>query len=243
MFQSVPHMLFSTIKQYPDNIALRFKRNGEIKQLTYQQFGERIQNLTHGLDDIGLKARDKIAILSNNRPEWTISDFAVFCLRGIMIPIYQTLPANQIAYILKNSNTRAIFVENKAQYQKIISIKNQLPKLEFIFSFDELPDAGDDVKYFKQLMIQGEKHRQSQPDFFEKSIQAIQPQDICSIVYTSGTTGDPKGVMLHHHGFLTDIINAEAVLNLNSDDIFLSFLPLSHLYERLAGHWCPMYRG
>ena len=92
-------------------------------------------------------------------------------------------------------------------------------------------------------MEKGSIHRQAHSDLFDQSLDGIQSQEICTLVYTSGTTGEPKGVMLHHNGFVKDIVNSEAVLSLYSDDVFLSFLPLSHLYERLAGHWCPMYRG
>jgi len=243
MFQSVPHLLFQTIQQYPEKIALRYKRQGQMTEYTYQQFGDSIKNLVNGLAHKGIKPGDKIAILSNNRPEWTMCDFAGFCLRGIVIPIYQTLPPNQIAYILNDSQARAIFVEDQSQFDKITQIKDQVSSLEFILSFENIIDAAGKVETVEQLLEHGKTFQQQHPNYFEKSMNSIQPKDICSIVYTSGTTGEPKGVMLHHFGFLTDIINAESVLNLLPDDVFLSFLPLSHLYERLAGHWCPIYRG
>ena len=243
MFQSVPAMLFKTIEQHGKKDALRYRKDGQLTRYTYQHFGDQIRYLTHGLASVGLKSGDKIAILSNNRPEWTISDFAIFSLRCIVVPIYQTLPSNQIHYILNDCEARAIFVEDQSQYDKIAAIKDDLPALEFIFSFEELANLEKDALHFDQLMIKGEKHRQVDPEFFDESLDEIDPTDICSIVYTSGTTGNPKGVMLHHKGFITDIINSEARLNLYPEDVFLSFLPLSHLYERLAGHWCPMYRG
>ncbi|MBD3288308.1 AMP-binding protein [candidate division KSB1 bacterium] len=243
MFQSVPHMLFQTIEHHGKKDALRYRKNGQLIRYTYDHFGDQIRYLTHGLASAGLKSGDKIAILSNNRPEWTISDFATFALRAIVVPIYQTLPANQIRFILNDCGARAIFVEDQSQFDKIISIKNELPKLKFVFAFDDLESDEQQVIYFDQLILKGEKHRQVDPDFFDETLDEIDPEDICSIVYTSGTTGNPKGVMLHHKGFITDIINSEARLNLFPEDVFLSFLPLSHLYERLAGHWCPMYRG
>ncbi|MBD3225342.1 MAG: AMP-binding protein [Caldithrix sp.] len=243
MFKSVIHMLFETIDQYRHRDALRFKRDGRIQAYSYEQFGQMISKLAHGLSALGLQKNDKIAILSNNRPEWTISDFAVFGMQGVVVPIYQTLPASQIAYILNDSESRGIFVENEVQYAKVQEIKEKVPSLEFIIMYDQ--DTSDDqrVHGWDSVLEKGQEHLQSHPNFLHESMAAINPEDVCSFVYTSGTTGDPKGVMLHHKGFVTDIVNAEAVLNLKETDVFLSFLPLSHLYERLAGHWCPMYRG
>ena len=243
MFQSMTHMLFNSIEKFPDKDALRFRRAGKLRQYTYREFGEMIQALTHGLAAMGLKAGDKIAILSNNRPEWTIADFAGLSLRCVVVPIYQTLPPNQIAYILKDSETRAIFVEDETQYEKIVQIRKKAPRLKFVFSFQEISGADGQVHSFDELIAMGKEHQGRHLNFFQESIDKIEPKEICSMVYTSGTTGDPKGVMLHHHGFITDIINADAVLNIVADDVFLSFLPLSHLYERVAGHWTPMYKG
>jgi long-chain acyl-CoA synthetase len=243
MFQSITHMLLDSIEKFPDKDALRFRRAGTLRHYTYREFGELIQALTHGLAAMGLKAGDKIAILSNNRPEWTIADFAGLSLRCVIVPIYQTLPPNQIAYILKDSETRAIFVEDETQYEKIVQIRKKAPKLKFVCSFQEIGGAEGQVHSFDQLIAMGKEHQGRHPSFFQESIDKIEPKEICSMVYTSGTTGDPKGVMLHHHGFITDIINADAVLNIIADDVFLSFLPLSHLYERVAGHWTPMYKG
>lgn len=243
MFQSVPHLLFNTIENYPKNDALRIRRNDEIQVTTYEQFGEQIEHIFCALHKTGLQAGDKIAILSNNMPEWTITDFATLSLGGIVVPLYQTLPPNQIAYILKDSGARAIFVQDKMQLDKIEQIQNELPNLEFVFLFAEENDRPKDVQTFSDLLKIGSKYRTQNPDLFRNSLDRIDAHDTCSLVYTSGTTGEPKGVMLNHKGFIEDIISSEAVLNLVPEDIFLSFLPLSHLYERLAGHWCAMYRG
>ncbi len=239
MFQSVLHIVFNTIKDYPEKPVFRYFREHKWRDITYRELGDRIRWLTHGLMHRGLKAGDRIAILSNNLPEWAISDFAVFGLRGVVVPIYPTLPPNQIAYILNDAGVKAIFVEDVLQYDKINSIRDQVPDLKMIFSYESISGIPD----FNRLTEEGKDHREKNPDAFEKSMDKIDPEETCSLVYTSGTTGEPKGVMLCHRGFVTDIVNSEEVLKLRSDDIFLSFLPLSHLYERLAGHWCPIYRG
>lgn len=243
MFKSIPHLLFSTIEKYPDNIVFHYYRNGQIGTMTYAELGEQVKNLTHGLMDLGLTKGDRLAILSYNRPEWAITDFSTFCLQGVVVPVYQTLPANQIEYILNDCQARAIVVENDLQYQKILEIKKNLSNLEFIITIEDLSDTKSDVTPLSELMERGKRHRQAHSGLFDQNLNTIQSREICTFVYTSGTTGEPKGVMLHHDGFIKDIVNSEAVLNLYPDDVFLSFLPLSHLYERLAGHWCPMYRG
>jgi len=243
MFKSIPHLLFTTIEKFPTNVVFHYYRDDQIQKMTYAELGEQIKNLTHGLMDLGLKKGDRLAILSYNRPEWAITDFSGFCLQTVVVPIYQTLPPNQIEYILNDARARAIVVENDLQYQKIMEIKKNLPNLEFIITIDDLPDPKSAVPRLSGLMEKGSKHRESHSVLFDQSLEGIYSREICTLVYTSGTTGEPKGVMLHHDGFIKDIINSEAVLSLYPDDVFLSFLPLSHLYERLAGHWCPMYRG
>jgi len=243
MPRTVPDLLFNTIEKFPENIALKIKRGDAYQTFTYKEFGEHIKLISSALASLGLKAGDKIAILSNNRPEWPISDFAIFCLGAVTVPIYQTLPPNQIEYILKDADALAIIVENQEQYDKIAEIDTALPNLEHVFTFEAVVSKIREVKAFADLLELGKVHAAGHPEFFKESLAGINPENICSMVYTSGTTGEPKGVMLHHRGFVHDIIHSEARLNLRSTDTFLSFLPLSHLYERLAGHWCPMYVG
>jgi len=243
MPRTVPEILFNTIKKFPENIALKIKRGETYQTYTYRELGEQVEVMTNALASLGLRPGDKVAILSNNRPEWPISDFSIFCLGAITVPVYQTLPPNQIEYILKDADTRAIFVENQEQFDKIAEIDTALPNLKHIFTFESVVSESREVQTFSDLLETGKKFAEAQPQFFKESLAKIKPKNICSMVYTSGTTGDPKGVMLHHSGFVHDIIHSEARLNLHSTDTFLSFLPLSHLYERLAGHWCPMYVG
>ena len=239
MHQSVLHLIFETVKKYPDKPVFRYFREHDWHEITYRQMKDQIKYLAVALLEQGLSAGDPVAILSNNLPEWPITDFAVFAMRGVVVPIYPTLPPNQIAYILKDAGVKAIFVENALQYDKINSIREQVPSLRKIFSYEPLSG----VTRFQTLIEQGSALFEQKEAEFNQSVAAIDPEETCSLVYTSGTTGEPKGVMLCHRGFVKDIVNAESVLGLREDDVFLSFLPLSHLYERLAGHWCAMYKG
>ena len=241
MNKTVLHLIWNSINAYPDKPAFLYKKDGKYQALTYREVGETITNLTHGLVSRGVKPGDRLAILSYNRPEWPICDFAAFSLRGVSVPIYHTLPTAQVRYILRDSGARVVFVENELQLNKIREIKKDCPDLEFIILFNG--PASDQTIAWNQILQEGAAHRQKHPDFYRNSLESINPKETCSIVYTSGTTGNPKGVMLHHHGFVLDVVKSESVFCLYPEDVFLSFLPLSHLYERLGGHWCPLYRG
>lgn len=243
MFQSMVHLLQNSIENFPDKNALLYKKNGEYAGITYRELGERIEKLAHGLAARGLKPGERIAILSNNRPEWPICDFAIFSIRGIVVPVYHTLPEGQIADILKHAGVRAIFVEDQTQFDKVQRIFDHCQTLEFIFPITPIGKTATTITSFQQLLTEGQTRQREHPGFFQESVDAINPKETCSMVYTSGTTGEPKGVMLHHRGFVLDVVNSESVFGLNPDDVFLSFLPLSHLYERLGGHWCPLYKG
>ncbi|NOY22877.1 MAG: long-chain fatty acid--CoA ligase [Acidobacteria bacterium] len=243
IFQSVPHILMDTIATYPDRNAFLFRRGGRIVSMSYREFGDLVEDLAHGLAAIGLKRHDRVAILSENRVEWAIVDLAVMSIGGIVVPVYQTLSPDQIAYILMDSGVRVIFVENRYHYEKLMQIQEQLPNLKTILTFEPIRNVNGPTTVFKRILRLGDKHRAARPGWFKRTLNKINRDDVCSIVYTSGTTGDPKGVRLRHSGFIENIVNTETALPLKYDDIFLSFLPLSHLYERVAGHWTPMYRG
>lgn len=243
MEKSVVHLLWNSIGRFPEKDALRYKSGGDYRGITYRELGDAIERLTHGMAAVGLQPGDRIAILSYNRPEWPMADFAIFCLRGITVPVYHTLPPGQIAYILKDAGVRAIFVEDAIQYRKIQEIRAGCPALEYLFPMSGEVPRDEKTISFQRLLEIGAAHQRENPDFCREQIGAIQPMDICSIVYTSGTVGEPKGVMLHHKGFVTDIESSISVFGLYPEDVFLSFLPLSHLYERVGGHWCPLSRG
>lgn len=243
MFQSIVHMLLKSVNEYGDRTALLSRRGGDYERMSYRDLGRQVEDLTHGLAALGLRPGDPVAILSANRPEWPIADFAILALRALSIPIHTSLPSNQIGFVLRDSAAKAIFVENRTLYDKVVEARAACPGLNHILCFDACENDGRALPSFNSLLELGRDHRKRDPDFFRRTVDAIEPSATCSLVYTSGTTGESKGVMLHHRGFLHTIIQAETIFRLRSDDVFLSFLPLSHLLERVAGHWCPLYRG
>lgn len=243
MFNSIPEMLFKSIEKNPSKDIFRFKKDGEIQNIKYSEFGLLVERLTSALIESGIKPDDKIAILADSSYKWAGVDFAILAARGVCVPLYPTLTEDQVEYILKDSDSRAVFVDTEEQYTKVNRIRSRVPVLEKIFLLEQIKSKKTEDIEFDSLVNSGEMHLKKNPGLVKSSINSINAGDICSIVYTSGTTGEPKGVLLNNRGFCLNVVNSESVLNLMENDVFLSFLPLSHLYERSAGHWDPIYRG
>jgi long-chain acyl-CoA synthetase len=234
MSRSIVGLALRTAEEHPDRPALLDGRGGPYARVTYRRLVELVEQAAHGLAALGVSAGDKVAILSGNRPEWPIADLAVFAVRGVSVPVHTNLSSSQTASILRDAGVKALFVEDAEAYAKA----REHP-VDRVVAFD----AADGLTPFGSLLERGRARRGGRPAFLRESVEAIDPDATCSLVYSSGTTGEPKGVMLHHRGFVHDVVESEAVFALRPEDVFLSFLPLSHLFERVAGHWCPFYRG
>ena len=220
---------------------LRVKRTGAWQDLSYAQVAEQVEAVSIGLVELGIAPGDRVAILSENRPEWAVGDFACLCARAADVPIYPTLPAKQIAYILHDAGAVAVLVSDAAQLAKIRDIRGQLPELRHVIVFDR-KSAGADVLSLDTVAERGRAARIRHPGWRGDAL-AARPDDLATIIYTSGTTGDPKGVMLSHGNITFDVVAGLAVLPLRDSDECLSLLPLSHIFERMAGHYCMIQSG
>ena len=235
---NVLQMLNRTVEQYPNHIAYQWKEDGSIQKLTYQNLWNRIKDFANGLTYIGIKPEAKVAIISNSNPMWAISDFALASISAVSVPIYPTIPAEQVAYILKNCDITAAIVENKEQYDKLISTGVQLDHMIMMFP-QQMEDDG--FMTFKEVENIGDN--QAKPNW-EQSWQHIPRDQLLTIMNTSGTTGKPKGVMLTHGNILANIEGVKFwVVELFPEDVSLSYLSLSHIFERLAGHYLPLSIG
>jgi long-chain acyl-CoA synthetase len=221
--------------------ALRFKREGRWHGITHTQLKERVVHASLGFRELGVGPGDRIAILSENRPEWAIADYASLLVRAADVPVYPTLPARQIEYILRDSGAAAICVSTAAQLAKVREIRSQLPALRSVIVFDR-EAAGPDVLSFEDLVSCG---RTALPRHasWETDARQVQPDDLATIIYTSGTTGDPKGVMLSHGNITSNVVASLKAFTIDGDDDTISFLPLSHIFERMAGHYLMLYAG
>jgi long-chain acyl-CoA synthetase len=221
------------------------KVDGEYTGITYAEFKEETDNLACGLFALGINKDDKVAIISENRSEWVYSDMAVLALGAVDVPIYPSLTASSIEYILNNSESKCAIVSNKLQLNKILKYKQTLRHLNSIIVMNEkdmIPDE-QSLYSFKDVQEMGKIYKKNHPHFLKDSINNIHENDLCTIIYTSGTTGEPKGVMLTHKNILSNVQSALELFPISQDDIFLSFLPLCHIFERMAGYYTGFSTG
>ncbi len=225
---------------------------------TYAAIAQRVRHAACGLMSLGLGRGDRAAILAENRPEWAIADLACQMLGVISVPLFPTLPPGQVSYILRDSGAALVFVSTTKQLQKIAAIIEPLPDLRHVVTMDALnetetvdgtmTDAAPESRglaplHIAQLESNGEEYARRHPTEFEATWPAAAAEDVATIIYTSGTTGEPKGVMLTHRNIIS---NLEAIIELHdwsSEGVFLSFLPLAHVYERTAGYYLPLRIG
>ncbi len=235
-------LFYQAMDAYADKpVALRVKRGGTWIDLSYRDLLEQVEAAGMGLRALGINAGDRVAILSENRPEWAIVDYACLTARCADVPVYQTLPASHIAYILNDSGAVAICLSNQEQLDKILEIRDQLTILQHIIVFDS-DTTGPGVLGMEELLAKGREARASYPNYREQALQ-VTPDDLVTLVYTSGTTGDPKGVMLTHGNLTSNVVAALQVLSISTSDQCLSFLPLSHIFERMVGHYTMLQAG
>jgi len=222
-------------------VAMRVKRDGAWVDLSFADLLARVHAFSVGLLELGVRPGDRLAILSENRPEWAVTDFACLAARCADVPVYPTLPAHQIEYILRDSGAVAVCCSSAAQLGKILDIRANLPGLKHIIVFDGDAATGGALT-FESVLATGRAALGNYPAWKNDAL-AVAPDDLATLIYTSGTTGDPKGVMLTHGNITSDVVAGLQVLDLRQSDECLSFLPLSHIFERMAGHYCMTQMG
>jgi long-chain acyl-CoA synthetase len=227
-----------SVEQHGEKPALLVKREKQYRPITYTELGRRVYAFARALHELGVRKGDRVAILAENCPEWAITDWATLCLGAITVPIYPTLTAPQVGEILRDSEPKVLVVSDKKQRRKACEAVEGTGLNPQIICIE--PDSGGETPSFEQMLNQPGALTESE---LRALVDASQPDDIITFIYTSGTTGEPKGAMLTHRNLLSNI---EAVLELidwRPDDVFLSFLPLSHVFERMGGHFLPIYAG
>ncbi|HZK78855.1 MAG TPA: AMP-binding protein, partial [Gemmatimonadaceae bacterium] len=228
-------LFFTAIAKFDKPDALQFSQNGKYRPISHREVASRVQRAALGIGTLGVVRGDRVAILSENRPEWAIADYA--CLTSALtdVPIYPTLPADQIAYILKNAGTVAIFVSSIEQAVKISAIRAEIPSLKHVISFDNLGDAADMT--IAELERRGAAVENAESlAKYRAGANAVLPGDVATLIYTSGTTGAPKGVMLTHDNIHSNVEATRHKLPFEGDDVALSFLPLSHIFQRTGDY-------
>ena len=242
-------LFFEAVSRFNRPDALQVKIGGVYQPISHRQLESRVRRAAAGLSLLGAKPGDRVALLSENRPEWAIADFACLTAGLADVPIYPTLPADQIGYILRDSGAIGIFVSTRAQAEKIAELRktnngsgSSLPALRFVISFGDVGDLADLT--IEQLETNGSiDDSASALAAYKQRALAVKPDDLATIIYTSGTTGEPKGVMLTHDNIFSNVMAVRAAIPFDGKDVSLSFLPLSHIFERTGGHYVMINTG
>lgn len=240
---SVPALCLAAALKHGKRDALNHKIGTEWINISAEKFVERVRNVALGLAALGIKPGDRIALLSENRPEWSIADLAILSLGAINVPVYTTQAVDQVRYILTDSGARAIFISNRKLFKHASEALEGLDFLERIIFFD-MP-GGDPMQRsvtLESLEKTGQEQFIYKPGAFKAYLKAIRPEDLATIIYTSGTTGEPKGVMLTHSNFVSNVLTIVGGLPISATDVALSVLPLSHIFER-TGFYIFCYSG
>jgi long-chain acyl-CoA synthetase len=229
---SVPGLILAAVLHHDKNDALNHRTDGKWFNIPATQFVERVKSVALGLASLGVRPGDRIALLSENRPEWSIADLAILSLGAINVPIYTTQALDQVEYILSDSGARAIFISNRRLYKHVQPVLAN-HRLEHLIFFDqEVAEAVDRSISLTELEQKGADLGRERPGAFSAYMQAVRPDDLATIIYTSGTTGEPKGVMLTHNNFIANVLSIGKGLPIGPTDVALSVLPLSHIFER-----------
>ncbi|HYV07711.1 MAG TPA: long-chain fatty acid--CoA ligase [Blastocatellia bacterium] len=234
--QTLNELFNGAVDRFRDSEFLRFKRDGEWKSLAFGEVARRVRELALGLYSVGLMGGDRVAIWSENRPEWNIADLASLAIGAVDVPIYSTQSLSQVEYILGDSGARAIFVSSSF-LNEAVAINTRVPSLEFVFAFDDIGEPGhnEGVITGGELVNKGRALFGEQPSLYESLWRGAKPDDLATLLYTSGTTGDPKGVMLTHKNLTANALNTFHWMDLEGKrDLALSYLPFSHVFERGA---------
>ncbi len=232
---TVVELFFEAVDRFGDGPALRHREDDRWVALSYLDTEKIVQRVAQGLTSLGLRRGDRAAILSVNRPEWAIADYGCLCAGVVDVPIYSTLTPPQIEYILNDSGARLIFVSDTDQLDKIGELREACPSLEHVVVFTPSGDLPGGTLSWSELLERGSGSSTSVEAFRSAALSAG-PEDVATVLYTSGTTGNPKGVMLTHNNLYSNVRACSHVLPIDSTDSTLSFLPLSHVLQRMVDY-------
>ena len=234
--------LFDLLSRYADHFdkedALGAKENGQWVKYSTRQYIDYSNNISYGLLNIGVQKGDKIALIANNRPEWNFADMGIMQTGAVNVPIYPTISENDLVFILNDAEVKYIFVSSQEIYDKVNKVKNQCPSIKEIYSFNKI----NGVKHWLELVESGKQSSNLLADKLGEVKASITDTELATLLYTSGTTGNPKGVMLSHSNIVSDFYAVRNLPPLDPESRVLSFLPLNHVYERMLTYLY-MYKG
>ena len=232
------------VRAIPTLPALRRHTGSGWETLTWEDYGTGATEVAAGLVDLGIGAGDRIAILSNNRVEWHLADIGTLLVGAVTVPLYQTSAAEQVAYILNHSGVRICFVENHEQRAKILEVRERLRTLERVVVFEDDEPLDDPfLTDFDELRAIGAARLQREPGCVQDRAGEVKPDQVATLVYTSGTTGPPKGAVITHANIMWTIRSVVPLLHVRNGERLISFLPLSHIAERMMSDFAAIALG
>ncbi|SLN72752.1 AMP-dependent synthetase/ligase [Oceanibacterium hippocampi] len=241
---TVPKLFHQRVVRLGDKIAMREKKFGIWRSITWREYGEHVKHVSLGLVSLGFAPGDVTSVMSENNPEWLYCDLGTLCAGGVTNGVYTTDSAKQVAYLCRDSGTRYFFAENEEFLDKILEARDQIPSLEKIIVFDMegLRDLDDPmVISFDDLLERGRAYAADHPEVWEQRRDVARPDDLAILIYTSGTTGPPKGAMISHRNLLFQMAALTEIIEFGETDQQLSFLPLCHIAERNFTIFGPIY--
>lgn len=243
---TIPKLFLTNVREYGSRVALREKDLGIWKRVTWEDYYVHVRDFAMGLKSLGFERGDKVSILGDNCCEWLYADIGIQSLSGISVGIYPTDVASQVKYILQNSDSKFVVVKDQEQVDKVLQVTGDLPLLKKVIVIDMkgLRKYRDPlIISFEETQKFGRALHEQFPHFFEESIGSTRAEDVAIIVYTSGTTGPPKGSMIGQKNMVSMIKSWNQVIGFKASDSVVSVLPLCHIAERMFSLICPMYAG
>jgi len=245
--RTLNELFLEAVRRHDKPDAFRVKRDGAWRDVSHREAARTVQEIAAGLAAMGVKPGDRVAILSENRLEWALADYAILAAGAITVPIYATLIASQIEFILADSGSSVVFVSGATRLSVLDALRPHLRADLQIVPFDvgssEGASAPGPTVGLCALQELGRARRLAEPDSDDRRRDAVAASDLASIIYTSGTTGRPKGVMLTHGNIVSNVQAVRSVMSVGPTDSCLSFLPLCHIFERMAGHFTMLDAG
>ena len=232
---SVPGMCLEAMHRHAKQDALCLKKEGQWLRISGEAFIARVRAVALGLSSLGVRKGDRVALLSENRPDWSVVDLAILSLGAVNVPIYTTQAPDQVRFILEDSGARLLFVSGKKVFRHARPGVDPVSSLENVIFFDtDAASSREGSLTLFELEQRGAELDRAEPEVFSRMLNAVAREDLATIIYTSGTTGEPKGVMLTHDAFASNVISITSALPIRSTDVALSVLPLSHIFERVV---------
>ena len=240
---TISEVFLHRVQESADKIAYEHEVGGAWQPVSWRDYGDAVKYAALGLQSLGFQPGDRMAIWGDTMPQWTVLDLGAMALGGCTAGVYQTCTPDQVAYIINDSGAKIVAVDNVQSLQKALSVKHKTPSVRCYITWGGGEDEPADIYSYEAILACGEEHARAHPGAYEDAVASVTPDSTAVLVYTSGTTGPPKGAMLSHKNCLFCCRAVHERLDLNGETANVSFLPLSHVAERVVGFFNRLYSG